>query len=177
NSYCIYNFAPSDNEYFDGKVEFTATIKIPIKDRKNLTVNLTPCKVNRFYEKEEFSYRFSDWKREFGSYSDVEWKITKQNKEATRTDSILYLQTRKPSFGDYVALLYMEFYNEVDFDVAKLSEYLTGDSKIIGQFYEDYIGKSYKGRLALDASVILEEYLQLRGGDRNDYFTPISLFF
>src|SRR5690554_740099 len=36
NSYCIYNFAPSDNEYFDGKVEFTETIKIPIKDRKNL---------------------------------------------------------------------------------------------------------------------------------------------
>ena len=177
NSYCIYNFAPSDNEYFDGKVEFTETIKIPIKDRKNLTINLTPCKVNRFYVKEEFSYHFSDWKREFGSYSDVEWKITKQHKEATRTDSILYLQTRKPSFGNYVALLYMEFYNEVDFNVAKLSEYLTGDSKIIGQFYEDYIGKSYKGRLGLDASVILEEYLQLRGGDRNDYFTPISLFF
>jgi hypothetical protein len=185
NSYCVYSIPPSDNEYFDGKIEFTENVKIPIKDRKNLIVNLTPCKANRFYVKDNFEYRFNSWERDFGSYSDAEWKIENQKKAPSKVDSIFFLNNRKPTFGEYMVLLYLEFGSETDFDVPKISEYITGDKKYMRNFYEDYIGKSYdnlnrafkgeKEDIEFTPDLITEEYQHLRGV--RDPFIAISLFF
>lgn len=185
NSYCVYSFPPSDKNFFDGKIEFTENVKIPIKDRKNLVINLTPCKVNRFYVKDNFEYRYDSWERDLGSYSNAKWKIEHQNKAPTKADSIFVLNARKPTFGEYVALLYFEFGSETDFDVPKISEYLTGDKKHMRNFYEDYIGKSYDNlnrafkseeeQIEFEPDIIVEEYVQLRGN--RDYFLSISMFF
>lgn len=175
NSYCVYSFPPSDKNFFDGKIEFTENVKIPIKGRKNLVINFTPCKVNRFYVKDNFEYRYDSWERDLGSYYNAKWKIEHQNKTPTKADSIFVLNARNPTFGEYVALLYLEFGSQTDFDVEKISEYITGDKKYMIQFYEDYIGKSYKNLIEFSPSIIVEEYAKLRGS--RDYFLSISLFF
>lgn len=185
NSFCVYSFPPSDKAFFDGKIEFVENIQFGIKGRENLVVNLTPCKLHRFYVKDNFEYRFTSWERELGTYSNANWRIEHQNKTPTKIDSIFYLNARKPSFGEYMALLYLELDSEVDFDVPKIAQYLTRDEKHMRTFYEDYIGKSYDNlnqsfsgeeeQIEFTPNLIAEEYARRKGS--RDYFLSISLFF
>lgn len=85
-TFCIYSMHP-DGTSFYGKVETVAAIKFPIINRENMVVNLTPCKVHRFYVKDNFRYIFRDI--EVGSYLHTKWIIESQNKIPTSADSIL----------------------------------------------------------------------------------------
>ncbi|MDR2205393.1 MAG: hypothetical protein LBE36_04480 [Flavobacteriaceae bacterium] len=181
-TFCIYEKYPSGYQRFSGKVELVENIKFPIIGHKNMTVNLTPCKENRFYVKHNFEYRYENWERYFDDYSKAKWNIEKQNKTPNRADSIFVLKTRKPSFGDYMALLYLELDSEVDFNVYKISEYLTSDKKYMQDFYENYTGKSYSYSSADYEQIraIRDEYLRNineKYGTMHDYFLSISLFF
>lgn len=185
NSFCIYSTTPY-TEYFDGKIELVNHVRFPIKDRKNLVVNLTPCKVNRFYVKNNFHYRFQNWESEIGTYSGAKWSIEHLKNPPRKVDSIFFLNARKPSFGEYMALLYLELNSEVDFDIPKISEFLTGDKKYMREFYEDVIGKPYGDlntslredepeNIKFTPALITNEYVNVYKGYA--YFSATSFFF
>ena len=183
NTYCATNNAYSTSRNVYGKVEFTEDFKISLKDRKDLVINVTPCKKSKYYLKDNFRYNFSDYDRHINSYYKTAWNIEQLERTPTRADSVLYLKTRKPTFGEYMALLYLEYGDRVDFDIPKLFMNFTGIENNFETFYEDYIGKSVKNirghrdntTVYFNPEMVVEEYVDLRG--KRDYFTAISLFF